>query len=201
MLWTQVCPSALLRITVFWASRRDDVGNVPPQQKLSSVRAEYCSWAHVTMTRLEEGCDCAEYAEIAQQASTAGFMAEIASFAGDVATLVTEHSGQPAVSKHALVVPAQTLVPRPSHGNIGMQVSAECHAGYAEFALQASIAGSMSMVASLAWRVATLDKQHRGEPAVSRYALVGPSQTTIISSEVAERQGLHRRGRAYKDVK
>ena len=73
--------------------------------------------------------------------------------------------------------------------------------GMQSFALQASMAGSMSMVASLAWRVATLEKQHRGEPAVSRYALVGPSQTTIISTEMAERQGLRRRGRAYKNAK
>lgn len=153
------------------------------------------------MTETEECCDCAGYAEIAQQASTVGFMAKVASFTGCGATLVTEHSGQPAVRKHALVGPAQSTVHKPSHGNIGMQVSAECHAGYAGFALQASIAGSMSMVASLAWRVATLETQHRGEPAVSRYALVGPSQTIIISSEVAERQGLRRRGHAYKNVK
>ena len=112
----------LMRITVFWTSRRNDAGNVPPRQKLSNLRAGSCSWVHVTMTWMEECCDCAEYAEIAQQASTAGSMAKAASFAGYVAALVTGHSGQPAVSSDALVGPAQTTVPGTFRWQYSMQL-------------------------------------------------------------------------------
>ncbi len=74
-------------------------------------------------------------------------------------------------------------------------------AGYAEFALQASIAGSLTMVAALAGRVASLEKQHEGQPALGKYALVGPAQTTIINSELAGRQTLRHRGHAEKKLR
>ncbi len=54
------------------------------------------------------------------------------------------------------------------------------------------------MVAALAGRVAGLEKQHDGQPAVGKYALVGPAQTTIINSELAGRQTLRHRGNAGK---
>ena len=74
-------------------------------------------------------------------------------------------------------------------------------AGYAEFALQASIAGSLTMVAALAGRVASLEKQHDGQPAVGKYALVGPAQTTIINSELAGRRSLRHGGHAEKKLR
>ena len=59
----------------------------------------------------------------------------------------------------------------------------------------------MTMVAVLAGRVATLDRQQDGQPAVSTYALVGPAQTTIIQNEIAGRQTLRHRGHTEKKVR
>ena len=71
-------------------------------------------------------------------------------------------------------------------------------AGYAEFALQASVLGCMAMVASLAWCVAAPSRQHSEHP-ISKYALIGPEQTPIINSKLAEASSL--RHRAFSDRK
>ena len=68
------------------------------------------------------------------------------------------------------------------------------HAGYAEFALQASIVGCMAMVGSLAHCVAAPGRHH-SKPPISRYALVGPEQTSIIDSKLAEASSLRHRAR------
>ncbi|CAK0785366.1 hypothetical protein CVIRNUC_008574 [Coccomyxa viridis] len=64
--------------------------------------------------------------------------------------------------------------------------------GYAEFALQASVAGCMAMVAFLAWCVVALSRQH-SRPPISKYALIGPEQTSIINSKLAEASSLRHR--------
>ena len=66
------------------------------------------------------------------------------------------------------------------------------HAGYAEFALQASVLGCLAMVASLAWCVAAPSRQH-SKPPISKYALIGPEQTSVINSKLAEASSLRHR--------
>ena len=50
----------------------------------------------------------------------------------------------------------------------------------------------MAMVASLAWCVAAPSRQH-SKPPISKFALVGPEQTSIINSKLAEAGSLRHR--------
>ena len=50
----------------------------------------------------------------------------------------------------------------------------------------------MAMVASLAWCVVALSRQH-SRPPISKYALIGPEQTSIINSKLAEASSLRHR--------
>ena len=52
----------------------------------------------------------------------------------------------------------------------------------------------MAMVASLAWCVALPSRQH-SKPHISKYALIGPEQTSVINSKLAEASSLRHTAR------